>query len=204
MNSVKKYCFNLFVFTCASHLIGQAQETYTDSLKDFQASYVKAHDVVKGNDKKSMHFFPVSEVYRVTARFERIEIAPWFKMATSGKDKQVYRVYGILHFKLKDTLLKLEVYESQDLMKVEKYADHLFIPFTDLTCGEESYENGRYIDVLTGELTNDTYVIDFNKAYNPYCAYISDRYNCPIPPKANNLTVAVRAGEMKFGKAASH
>jgi uncharacterized protein len=204
MNSIKKYCLILIVFTCTNLLNLQAQETYTDSLNDFQSSYVKAHDVVKGNDKKSMHFFPVSETYRVTARFERIEIAPWFKMATSGKDKQVYRVYGILHFKLKDTLLKLEVYESQELMKVEKYADHLFIPFTDLTSGEESYENGRYIDLTIGELNSGFYVIDFNKAYNPYCAYVSNRYNCPIPPKANDLMVAIRAGEMKFGKAASH
>jgi uncharacterized protein len=197
---MKKNCLFLFVFICLNHLAIHAQETYVDSLNEYQERYVKKHDVVRGNDKKSMHFFPVSEQYRVTARFERIEEAPWFKMETSGKDKQVYRVYGIVHFKLNDTLLKLEVYESQQLMKVKEYAGHLFIPFTDPTNGEESYENGRYIDLTTGELENGFYVIDFNKAYNPYCAYVSNQYNCPIPPRNNKLVVAVRAGEMKFGK----
>jgi uncharacterized protein len=196
---MKKYClFLLGIIGC--HSILQAQETYTDSLNDYQSRYVKKHDVVRGDEKKFMHFFPVSEQYRVTARFERIDEAPWFKIETSGKDRQVYRVYGIVHFKLNDTTFKLEVYESQQLMKTKEYADHLFIPFTDLTNGEESYENGRYIDLKTGELENGFYVIDFNRAYNPYCAYVSNQYNCPIPPKANNLAIAVRAGEMKFGK----
>ena len=50
------------------------------------------------------------------------------------------------------------------------------------------------------ELDNGSYLLDFNKAYNPYCAYISNLYNCPVPPKENDLRIAVRSGEMKFGK----
>lgn len=177
-----------------------AQKNYIDSIKTFQEKYVADHEVVKGSDKNFLHFFPVNLKYRVPAKVERIYDADWFKIETSGKEKQIYRVYAILHFSVKDTSLKLPVYQSQQLMNVKEYADYLFLPFTDLTNGEESYENGRYIDLKTDDLANTSFVIDFNKAYNPYCAYVSNQFNCPIPPKANNLPVSIRAGEMKFGK----
>ena len=166
----------------------------------FQQDYVKTHGAVKGGDRKHLHFFPIDEKYKVSTRVEKIYEAPWFKMETSGKEKKVYRVYAILHFKVNDSLYKLQVYQSQELMGIKEYVDYLFIPFTDLTTGEESYENGRYIEMKTAELEGDTYILDFNKAYNPYCAYVSNVYNCPIPPRENDLPVAIRAGEMKFGK----
>ena len=82
----------------------------------------------------------------------------------------------------------------------EKYRDYLFIPFTDLTSGNESYAGGRYFDFKSSDILDNKFELDFNKAYNPYCAYISNRYSCPIPPKENNLSVAIRAGEKEFGK----
>lgn len=85
-------------------------------------------------------------------------------------------------------------------MTIEKYKNHLFLPFTDLTSGEETYDNGRYIDLETVDIKNKTVEIDFNKAYNPYCAYVSYTYNCPIPPKENYLPVAILAGEKNYGK----
>ena len=177
-----------------------AQVSYNDSLEHFQQEYVKNHGVVKGDDKKHLRFFPVMAATRVQARVERIYDAPWFKMETSSKEKQVYRVYAVLHFSLHDTLLKLHVYQSQRLMETKEYADYLFIPFTDFTSGNESYDNGRYIDLMTTDLETGIYFIDFNKAYNPYCAYVSGQYSCPVPPKENDLPVAIRAGEMKFEK----
>ena len=180
---------------------GNAQQSdYIDSIRSYQENYVKTHGAVKGKDKEQLHFFPVSETYKVNARVERIYEAPWFKMETSGKVKKVYRTYAVLHFQLNGSSYKLHVYQSQELMEIKKYADHLFIPFTDLTTGEETYENGRYIDMTVTDLEGSSYVIDFNKAYNPYCAYITDVYNCPVPPKENDLAVAIKAGEMKFGK----
>ncbi|HEX7904799.1 MAG TPA: DUF1684 domain-containing protein [Chitinophagaceae bacterium] len=191
----------LFILFCfISYTSTRAQDIYKDSIRSFQEKYVTDHEVVKGNDKKSIHFFPIDVHYKVTAKVERIYEADWFKVETSGKEKQVYRVYAILHFSIKDTSLKLPVYQSQRLMDTKEYADYLFLPFTDLTNGEESYENGRYIDLKMADLETGSYVIDFNKAYNPYCAYVSNQFNCPIPPKENNLAVAIRAGEMKFGK----
>ena len=76
----------------------------------------------------------------------------------------------------------------------EEYKNHLFLPFTDLSNGEKSYTGGRFIDL---EIPNsDVIVIDFNKAYNPYCAYSPD-YSCPIPPAENHLNVNILAGVMK-------
>jgi len=79
----------------------------------------------------------------------------------------------------------------------------LFIPFADVTSGDETYGTGRYIDISTKDIINNTVVIDFNKAYNPYCAY-SNGYNCPIPPAENYLAVAIKAGERSFAKPGGH
>jgi uncharacterized protein (DUF1684 family) len=198
---MKPFFLFFFIAVFLLGIPGKTQPTYLDTIKEYQSTYIKNHEVVKGNERNYLHFFPVDDRYRVMASFEEIVGAPWFKMETSGKEKKIYRVYGRLHFKLKDTSLVLEVYQSQQLMRTKEYADYLFIPFTDNTNGEESYENGRYIELTTGDIKDDVFLLDFNKAYNPYCAYVSNLYNCPIPPKANFLPVSIPAGEMKFGKA---
>lgn len=177
-----------------------AQETYEDSLQDFIRNYIDKHEVVTGDNKKYLNFFPVNKNYRVTARFEMVKNGSWFSMETSGATKKVYRVYGIIHFTIHDTAVKLNIYQSQQLMGMEEYKEHLFLPFTDLTTGEESYPSGRYIDLTFTDIADNKVVIDFNKAYNPYCAYVSDKYNCPVPPRENNLNVAILAGEKNYGK----
>lgn len=156
--------------------------------------------MIRGDDRSYLRFFPVDKNYCLTARLEKIDEAPWFQMETSGPKKKTYRVYGILHFTLNDNIRKLHIYQSRDLMTDSLYADYLFIPFTDKTSGEETYANGRYIDLRIPELESGWYRLDFNKAYNPYCAYITDKYNCPVPPKENDLDIAIRAGEMAYGK----
>ena len=175
-------------------------KTYKDSIETYFKKYVKEHEVVVGKDKELMSFFPVNDKYRVTCRFERTINSPWFRMESSGPIKKNYRVYGIIHFTINDTTVSLNIYQSQDLMATAKYRDHLFIPFTDATSGEETYESGRYIDLEMADIKIDKILIDFNKAYNPYCAYVTGKYNCPIPPVENRLIVAIRAGEKAFGK----
>ena len=136
--------------------------------------------------------------YRMAAIFELKENSEWFLMATSGKIKKEYRVYGTLSFFVNDTAVKLNVYQSKQLMASPEYADYLFIPFTDKTSGFDTYGGGRYIDLRMTDIKDTLYFIDFNKAYNPYCAYTTG-YNCPIPPKENDLAVAVMAGEKSYG-----
>ena len=188
--------FFSFLFTSFSF----AQKSYIDSIETYLKKYVKEHEVVNGKDKEFISFFPVNEKYRMNCRFERTLNSPWFRMESSGPIKKNYRVYGIIHFTVNDTAVTLNIYQSQDLMTTKLYRDHLFIPFTDATSGEGTYESGRYIDLEINDITNDKVLIDFNKAYNPYCAYVSGKFNCPIPPAENRLMVAIVAGEKAFGR----
>lgn len=188
-----------FLFSSIA-LIALSQDSYKDSMNKYIADYVKNHEVVTGDNKKKMSFYPVDEKFRVKARFEKVDDGKWFNMETSGGTRDVNRVYGIIHFTVNETPVKLHIYQSKDLLNITQYKDYLFLPFTDLSSGEETYESGRYIDLKLADITGSSVIIDFNKAYNPYCAYVSGKYNCPIPPKENHLNVTIAAGEKKYSK----
>ena len=180
-----------------TNLFGQS---YKDSLQTYLDRYVKDHEVVEGADKKYFQFYPINENFRVTARFEKATNNKWFSMETSGLQKKTYRVYGTVTFTFHDTLVKADIYQSQNLMADSKYKDYLALMFTDKTTGDDTYEAGRYIDLDIDDIKNNQLVIDFNKAYNPYCAYVKGKYNCPIPPRENYLPIAIEAGEKNFVK----
>jgi len=178
----------------------KAQDPYKDSIDHFIANYVNSHQVVPAAQRKWFRFFPVSKSYRVTAHFKKTTDSPWISIPTSsGKSKQ-YRIYGWLTFKLNGSKQKLAVYQSQFLLQHNEYFDYLFLPFKDATNGKESYETGRYLDLKISDIRDGRIVLDFNKAYNPYCAYVSGRYSCPVPPKENHLKIAISAGEKQFAK----
>ncbi|MFT3824494.1 MAG: DUF1684 domain-containing protein [Chitinophagaceae bacterium] len=178
----------------------QKAKPYIDSLLAYQKNYVDSHEVVKGADRKNIRFYPIAKTYQIAAKFEYIANGEWFSMPTSTGKSAVYRKYGKLTFRIHDTTVHLFVYQSQSLMNVEKYKDYLFIPFTDLTTGEGSYDNGRYLEYYIKDIQHNQLVIDFNKAYNPYCAYLPG-FSCPLPPQENALQVTIAAGEMKYAKA---
>jgi len=146
-------------------------------------------------DFKSLDFYPVDMAYCVEARFVRTPDEKPFLMPTTTDRKPRYVKYGEVYFTLLGKECKLDVYQSLDLIKIEKYKDNLFLPFTDLTSGNGSYGGGRYIDLKLPK--NDIITIDFNTAYNPYCAY-NHIYSCPIPPPQNDLQVEVRAGVKEY------
>jgi len=194
---------SISIFLILYSLSGLAQSrnnSYIDSLKDFQNSYIQSHEIVKGNDKQFLHFFPIDPAYRVVCKVDKISNGKWFQMSTSGKEKQIYRKYGKLTFTIRDTTLHLYIYQSQSLMINKEYKDYLFIPFTDNSSGNDSYGGGRYLECFISDIKNNQLVLDFNKAYNPYCAYTTG-YNCPIPPKENDLPIVIAAGEKNYGKA---
>jgi len=191
------FLFLLLLVSCVAF----TQKKYEDSLKAFQNNYVQTHEVVRGEDRRALQFYPVNKAYCVKARFKRAADSKWMSFPTSGNITKVYKLFGTLAFQLNGKPLRLNVYQSQDLMMSAEYRNYLFLPFTDSTTGNETYEGGRYIDLMTTDIQNGTVLLDFNKAYNPYCAYVSGKYNCPIPPKENMLPVAVRAGEKAFAKA---
>jgi uncharacterized protein (DUF1684 family) len=197
MAKPKFYILIVFIF-CFAHV--PAQRSYIDSLQKYLDSYVKDHEVVKGNDKKYFDFFPIDETYRVMANFQKAAGNKWFLVETSGRERKTFRVYGTVSFTIHDTLMKLNLYQAQNLLADPKYKDYLVLMFTDKTSGIETYESGRYIDLAMSGIKNNKIAIDFNKAYNPYCAYVKDKYNCPIPPRENGLPIVIRAGEKAFAK----
>ncbi|EAY27168.1 DUF1684 domain-containing protein [Microscilla marina] len=148
---------------------------------------------------KRLKYYKVDITYRVLAKMKLTPNTDFFDMVTSSGQKQKYRQYGILHFELQGKKLTLPVYQSRRLMRLPQYKTHLFMPFTDLTNGKYIYDAGRYLDLRIPPQNTSGFIIDFNKAYNPYCAY-NPSYSCPIPPPANHLNMAIKAGEKKFKK----
>ena len=118
-------------------------------------------------------------------------------MKTTTNRVSEKRVFGVLSFMLKGEEYELSIYQGKDLMHREGFEDYLFLPFFDETNGDETYGGGRYIDARIPE--GDIMTIDFNKAYNPYCAY-NDKYSCPIVPRKNYLAMKVEAGVKAFKK----
>lgn len=171
--------------------------SYAQYMKEFQENYVNTHEVVKGSDRKDIHFFPPDSTYQIIAKFQRIKDSVGFKMAASRSAQQYYR-YGKVIFKIGRDTCTLYIYQSKDILPAA-FKDYLFIPFTDATTGKETYEGGRYIDIMIPEIKDNKLLIDFNKAYNPYCCYVAG-FNCPIPPKENELHISINAGEKKYTK----
>jgi len=136
-------------------------------------------------------FYPMDTAFYVVARFERAVDAVPFEMKTTTARKPIYELYGIAYFTIQGKPFQLQIYQNHKLRETEEYKDYLFLPFTDLTSGDESYPGGRFIDLKIPK--GDTIIIDFNKAYNPLCAY-NHKYSCPIPPAENFLDVAITAG----------
>ncbi|HUR31052.1 MAG TPA: DUF1684 domain-containing protein [Saprospiraceae bacterium] len=183
-------------------LASSAQKrSYKDSLVAYQRNYVATHEVVGKEDKKNIAFYDIDKSFRITASFTKIDDREGFDMNTSSGMIKKYFKYGLLTFRLHDSLLHLYVYQSRELMKQKELEEYLFVPFGDATSGFESYGGGRYIEFYISDIKSNKVVIDFNKAYNPYCAYTTG-YNCPIPPMENLLTVPITAGEKNYGKKA--
>ncbi len=144
---------------------------------------------------EGLDFFNADTIYRVEAKLVRTPDAIPFMMPTTTGEKSEEVVYGIAHFSLLGKKYELEIYQSSELRLQEEYIDYLFLPFLDDTNGEETYGGGRYIDLTIPK--GDILVIDFNRAYNPYCAY-NKKYSCPIVPRNNNLPLKVMAGVKNF------
>ena len=135
--------------------------------------------------------FPPSIQYRVNARLGRFDGPDLVMMTTSKGTTRPYLRYGKFEFQLEGRKLQLHCYKAAD----DALDKSLFVPFTDETSGKETYGAGRYLDIE--ETGRDDYVLDFNLAYNPYCAY-SENYVCPFPPRENRLTVQIQAGEKNY------
>lgn len=175
-------------------LLGETdfQRELNSEFKDASKSPLKSKD----RDKfKGLDFFTYDSTYVVEAEFKRTEGEKPFKMRTTTGLLPEYIKYGEITFELENEAFTLNVYQNQELLNEEGFEDYLFLPFLDDTNGDESYGGGRYIDLRVPDGNHLT--VDFNTAYNPYCAY-NEKYSCPIVPRENYISVAVRAGVMNW------
>lgn len=146
---------------------------------------------------EGLDFFEPDTNLVITAQFVPALHAEPFLMPTTTDRAPEYKLFGKAYFALDGKEFSLEIYQNQELKLEAEYRDYLFLPFLDKTNGDQTYAGGRYIDLSIPE--ENTIVIDFNKSYNPYCAY-SKRYSCPIVPVVNSLDIPIRAGVKKFKK----
>ena len=135
-----------------------------------------------------LNYFPVNPALRVPAAIRVADKQPIFEMPTSTGTLREMRQVGTLEFLLKGQTMTLGAFVDANQSALE----FLFVPFSDLTTGTETYEAGRYLDIE--RTATGIYVVDFNEAYSPYCAY-NATYECPYPPASNRLKVRIEAGE---------
>ncbi|MER0440955.1 DUF1684 domain-containing protein [Emticicia sp. W12TSBA100-4] len=168
--------------------------------EEYKADFLKnASSPLKKEDFEYLRFYEPNEKFKVVCEFIATKKGKPFEVPTSSGQTATYTKFGELKFEIEGKSYKLAVYQSLRLRNLPQYRDYLFIPFKDLTNGKESYGGGRYLDLHMKEISGDKIYLDFNKAYNPYCAF-SVGYSCPIPPKENHLKVVIEAGEKNFAK----
>ncbi len=144
---------------------------------------------------EGLAYFPPDPKYRVRAKLIKDPNPQRVVLATSkGVPREMIR-YGVFEFEIDGTKQRLAAFKSAPQPGHHHADESLFVPFRDATSGKETYGASRYLDIE--EQPTDEYVIDFNLAYNPYCAY-SDDYVCPFPPRENWLSAPIRAGEENF------
>lgn len=177
-------------------------QNYSSSIEEHRAKY-KADFIadnrspLKEADLQNLHFFDADSNYKINAKVKVLKGQKIFKMPTyDGTSKEFIR-YAQISFRLNGIPLQMTLYKNIALAINPAYKNLLFLPFTDETNNKTTYGGGRYIDLSLSDIKNNKLEIDFNKAYNPYCAY-SDGYRCPVPPEENDLLISILAGEKLY------
>lgn len=196
------YKLILFSHLFVSMLFSAGAQSHSDSIAAYRQQYKEdfikePRSPLKAKDTGDLRFYPVRKEYQVWAELQLTPEAKTFDMQTHSGKKQLYKQYAVATFSLKGKKYKLSIYQSLSLLSKEGHTNHLFLPFNDLTNNETTFGGGRYIDFSTKDIKNGMLLIDFNKCYNPYCAF-KEGYSCPIPPSENRLKLRIEAGEQLF------
>ncbi|MGV8026510.1 MAG: DUF1684 domain-containing protein [Anaerolineaceae bacterium] len=130
-----------------------------------------------------LHYYPENPDLKFTLTIEEFANKEMLSIQTSKGDVRPYERFGKIAFPVEGKIVSLIIYRANQ---------DFFLPFIDNQAGKETYPAGRYLEIEP--LTDGSYLVDFNMAYNPYCAY-NDRWSCPITPTENRLNVPIRAGE---------
>jgi len=198
-----RFLFVLFVGLLTTAAV--AQTSFVDQLSRHRETYKKDLLAASGGplteegDLAYVQFYAPDSTYRITASVERIPNAQPFEMPTYNGKTRPHVAYALLSFRINGKPQQLTLYRNLNAIRLPQFRDYLFLPFKDATSGTETYGGGRYLDLRVGDIQNGQVTLDFNKAYNPYCAFV-EGYPCPIPPKNNVLSVPIKAGEKTFDK----
>ncbi|MCJ8167285.1 DUF1684 domain-containing protein [Pontibacter sp. E15-1] len=146
---------------------------------------------------KNLSYFEPDMEYAITAKLEKLPQQDTLELPLTDGSTEAYLRYATASFEVAGQPQQLTLYK-QAAPEAGK-EPQLFVPFTDKTNGYDTYGGGRYLDIPFEENAT-TVVLDFNRAYSPFCAFNPD-YVCPVPPKDNRLDVAIPAGEKGYEEA---
>lgn len=149
------------------------------------------HSPIEDKGFSGLSYYPEDPAFVFTVKLEPAAEREVLELQTSTGDVQPYVRYGRVRFACEGQEQTLTLFAAAHEVEPER----LFLPFKDATNGTETYGAGRYLEVPVG--TGGTVTLDFNYAYNPFCAY-SDRWRCPLPPFENHLKIPIRAGEKTY------
>ena len=155
---------------------------------------------IKASEKDlfaGLKYYPPDKSFAFLTMLRRLDKPEEVIIATSKDRPRTMYYIGDFPFSYEGSDYRLRVFQPKDTSD----GNYWFIPFTDANAGGETYGAGRYIDIEN--TSSDSTFLDFNYAYNPYCAY-NDRYDCPVPPKENRLPIKIRAGEKSYHQDTSH
>ena len=140
----------------------------------------------------SLKYYPGDQTLAVAVKFTRNEKPDTALLQMSDNKTEKYLRWGTAKFEINNAPQQLLLF-----LKANGTDSTLFVPFTDLSNGHDTYGGGRYLDTTIPRLDETALTLDFNRAYSPYCAY-NNAYSCPVPPAENRLRVAIPAGEKSF------
>lgn len=177
---------------------GQSGEDYTQQVeekRDERVRFLRNAEASPfrqaGREFKQPEYFPISPEYKVRAKLTRLQSVERVRISNSDGTTSAFVKFAYASFRLKDQDMRLLILKPVGFGQTGAY----FTGFADQTSGETTYGGGRYLDLEIGNSDNIT--IDFNLAYNPYCAYVNE-CQCPLPPAENILPVAIEAGEKDY------
>jgi uncharacterized protein len=195
--SILVICF-CFSFTKAQTFYGSTDEKVfregrNQEMCDRKETPLKTEDY---SAFKELIYFDSNPKLRVEANFIASTNEKIFAFPTSSEKIKKFAKKGTLVFRIDKIDRKLSVFQSVGLPKTDEFFDLWFIPFKDLSNGKTTYGGGRYLSIWKPK--DGKVILDFNMAYNPSCAFGSEQFSCPIPPKENFLRVEILAGEKKY------
>jgi uncharacterized protein (DUF1684 family) len=199
MRNIQIIIILLFLVQCTS---SKKVLDYDQSMVDFRETYKNGflqdpRSPLTKEDLPYLDFFAPDKNWNLSCSCTKVEGAKPFELPTYSGVTRTYIEYADVICPYNQQTIALKIYKNISQPINPLYKNHLFLPFKDHTNGDTTYGGGRYINLYTTDIVDGKVKIDFNKAYNPWCAY-SEGYNCPIPPKENHLEMKVLAGEKNY------